>query len=94
MKRYGITPEKYDALAAKQNGVCAICGDPPTRSMGPNAPRLVVDHSHHTGEVRGLLCFDCNVRLAAVEDEWFRLSCLEYLNKTDGYVPLQMDDYL
>jgi hypothetical protein len=45
----------YDAELAKQGGVCAVCGRPPS----PNR-RLAVDHDHKTGAYRGLCCYRCN----------------------------------
>jgi len=42
---------EYAALAEAQHHVCAIC---------LNTRKLVVDHCHATGVVRGLLCKPCN----------------------------------
>lgn len=54
---YGITTKQYDIILALQGGVCAICKRP------PKATRLHVDHDHHDGRVRGLLCYFCNRRV-------------------------------
>lgn len=51
---YRITPDEFDALFAKQNGKCAICG------VAPQRP--VVDHDHETKKIRGILCHGCNIR--------------------------------
>jgi hypothetical protein len=52
---YGLTPEQYETMLARQGGVCAICGHP------PKTRRLAVDHDHgESKRVRGLLCFRCN----------------------------------
>jgi hypothetical protein len=61
---YRITPGDYDAMYQQQRGKCAICGipkEPWEPASVKDRPRfLVVDHDHATGEVRGLLCSDCN----------------------------------
>lgn len=80
-KRYGITADEYDAMLTQQGGVCAICLSAPDRAMGSGPPRLVVDHNHFTDEVRALLCFSCNVKLSAIEDEQFMLRARAYLRK-------------
>lgn len=88
MKRYGVSLEQYDEMLAAQHGVCAICLQPPSRDvspMGDKRAKLVVDHNHETGQVRGLLCFDCNVKLSAIEDEQFMLLGRAYLHRTEGY---------
>jgi hypothetical protein len=61
---YNITLKEYDALLADQTGVCALCGTDYPGKQG----RFVVDHNHTTGEVRGLLCNQCNVGLGALQD--------------------------
>jgi Recombination endonuclease VII len=66
MRLYGLTLDQYDALVAQQDGVCAICGEPPTKGRGK---RLTVDHDHQTGEIRGLLCGLCNVGLGYLRED-------------------------
>lgn len=67
-KIYNITLDEYDELFMKQNGVCAICGKKETRRNKYNVWHLAVDHNHTTGEVRGLLCGNCNSMLGFVKD--------------------------
>jgi hypothetical protein len=50
-KKYGLTVDEYDKMFAEQGGLCALC---------PSDYKLSVDHNHDTGEVRGILCYDCN----------------------------------
>lgn len=76
-RKYGITPEQYDALLAEQSGVCGICGRPPRDDIA-----LHVDHDHTTGRIRGLLCFRCNNALGDFEDDHDRLgAALHYLGR-------------
>lgn len=60
---YGIDQEQYDQMFEAQQGCCAICGSDETQ-WG----RLAVDHNHETGEVRGLLCFNCNTSIGKMGD--------------------------
>lgn len=57
-----LTPDEREALLWMQKGVCAICGHQPKRKP------LVLDHNHRTGDVRGLLCSDCNAGLGSLGD--------------------------
>lgn len=66
LKRYGISVEQYDALLAKQNGGCAICG---AKEPGRKAAKYFsVDHEHDSGKVRGLLCHSCNLAIGHLKD--------------------------
>ena len=53
-------------MLERQAGLCPIC----RRGLG-DKPH--VDHDHETGEVRGLLCFTCNVGLGNFGDDVERL---------------------
>ncbi len=55
--KYGISVEIYEEILASQNGSCAICGGPPSKTFRC----FDVDHDHETGKVRGLLCRPCNI---------------------------------
>lgn len=66
-KKYGVTLEWFEQKLAEQDGRCAIC-----RSADPGAwpwQDFVVDHDHHTGEVRGLLCSYCNTAIGQFKDD-------------------------
>ncbi len=70
-RRYGIGQAEFDRLLAEQGGVCAICG-------GPDPEH--VDHDHVFGNVRGILCFNCNGGLGQFKDS------IEQLGKAISYL--------
>jgi hypothetical protein len=74
MHEYGLTPEEYDAMVARQDGKCAACGsdDPRNNQYG----RWPIDHDHATRTVRELLCNPCNVAIGQVNDDVDRLMAL------------------
>lgn len=75
--RYGLTSADFESLAASQDGRCAACGVAPATRQ-----RLVVDHDHKTGRVRGLLCQPCNLALGHSAEDLGRLrSLIEYLER-------------
>ncbi len=80
LRKYGLTQDSYDALLMAQNGLCAICG---VDSPGHKRTVFCVDHDHATNEVRGLLCFNCNVALGHFRDN------PEILSKAIIYLKVQ-----
>lgn len=69
--RYGMTAEEYRRRVDKQQGRCAVCGDPPGEGK-----RLHVDHDHESGAIRDLLCGPCNHALGHAKDDPARLRAL------------------
>lgn len=65
---YGIGLEKYESLKESQAGKCAICGGEGFRMHKGIKDLLVVDHCHDSGDVRGLLCNNCNRGLGLFKD--------------------------
>ena len=60
-RKYGLSRQEYDAKITQQQNMCAICGRVLDK---PN-----VDHNHETGEVRDLLCWNCNGGLGQFKDD-------------------------
>jgi len=58
-QRYRISEKDYNAMLEKQQGRCGICG---------RFRKLVVDHSHTSHKVRGLLCSNCNSGFGLFEE--------------------------
>ena len=75
-RKYGITKEQYDKLLQQQGGGCAICG----RTEEPDGRKLSIDHDHNTGDVRGILCNNCNNGLGSFGDD------IEGMHKAINYL--------
>lgn len=58
--RHNMKREEFDRMLVEQEGRCACCGRVPKR--------FEIDHDHHTGEIRGLLCGKCNTALGLLQD--------------------------
>jgi len=71
-----LTDAQYTELLDRQGGSCAICKDKPR-------DRLVVDHDHESGAVRGLLCGRCNLALGLLRDDTTRIrAAATYLERS------------
>ena len=66
LKKYGMTQDDYDRMVARQRNRCAICRRKWSASDGR---AWSIDHDHVTGQVRGLLCNDCNRALGLFRDD-------------------------
>ena len=76
-RNYGLTFEEFEAMLSDQDNCCAICKS--TKPLGRHK-RFNVDHHNKTGNVRGLLCSNCNTALGLVNDNIHTLkSMIEYL---------------
>jgi hypothetical protein len=62
--KFGITVEEYDKLYLQQKGRCGIC----EKHQSEFKRRFAVDHNHDTGQVRGLLCGNCNTGIGNLRD--------------------------
>jgi hypothetical protein len=56
---YGLSEEEYKNILDGQGGSCAICGEN-IHLEENNGKRSAIDHCHNSGEVRGILCSNCN----------------------------------
>lgn len=63
--RYGITTAEFEGILLKQSFLCAICRCPEDFDNS-----FCVDHSHHTGKVRGILCGKCNRGIGSLRDSY------------------------
>lgn len=74
-RKYRITRAEYCDLLTQQKGRCKICNV-------HYGEELRVDHNHETGEVRALLCNNCNTGLGLFKEDPDRMkSAIEYLHR-------------
>jgi len=78
--KYGLSLKDYLVMAEQQKGKCMICDEV---IMGNGATgKLHIDHDHEKGNVRGLLCYKCNVGLGYFKDNpKILLRAIDYLNE-------------
>lgn len=80
--KYNIDLEDYEVMVAEHNGFCAICGGEGFELVKGQRLKLVIDHCHDTGVVRGLLCHNCNRGIALLQDSVVNLkSAVRYLER-------------
>lgn len=86
-KKFGITFEEYQAKHVAQGGVCAICSQPETATRSGKDLLLAVDHCHDTGQIRDLLCSNCNRALGCFMDD------SERMRKAAAYVERHAESF-
>ena len=83
-QRFKITLLEFVFIYLKQGQHCALCLKKDSGLSG--AGLLHVDHDHISGEVRGLLCQDCNVGLGYANDSQDTLKVgIKYLKRKLDY---------
>src|SRR4026209_26786 len=72
--QYGLSAYDFDRLVRNAMGRCGLCGhvDDGSKLYG-----LVLDHDHHTKQIRGMLCGPCNraihyVERHGIDGKWLR----------------------
>jgi hypothetical protein len=70
--QYGMTFEQLNEMKEKQNHCCLVCKQ--------QTEKLVIDHCHKSGKVRGLLCNQCNMGIGLFKDN------SEYLKGAISYL--------
>lgn len=72
-RSFGLELHEYNEMHDRQNGLCACCGLPERGLRGGFPIKLAVDHNHDTGEIRALLCGDCNKGIGYFREDPDRL---------------------
>ena len=81
--KYGISVEEFNAMLEEQNHTCLLCDHKHVENCQKNALR--VDHNHQTGEIRGLLCKECNSGMGLLGDNPERLRAAARYLESRGY---------
>ncbi len=69
-RNYGIGLDEAEVMLAAQGGVCAVCLRPVSFGAAKNTHNdAVVDHSHATGVVRGIIHGSCNQALGHLKED-------------------------
>lgn len=79
-REYGITQADFNRMVLEQGHRCACCGK--------KKAKLIVDHDHETGRVRGLVCYSCNVGIGLLGDTHEHIDrAIAYLTGQRQYQP-------
>lgn len=79
---YGVGPEVVHRLWQEQDKSCPGCGVALPDPAGVVGHSCHIDHCHKTGELRGILCRNCNLALGHAKDNAAVLRSLAaYLEK-------------
>jgi len=72
-RRYNMSQEDYELLYNLQQGKCRICDQ--------FYEKLFIDHNHDSGEVRELLCNNCNSGIGYLKENIdFLKNAIKYIN--------------
>lgn len=80
LKRLGISIEIFNKILKEQEGKCAIC----RLDFEKENKKACIDHSHITGEIRGILCKICNLQLGHIEIQ--RIKNFIFFNEAMQYL--------
>lgn len=93
---YGLMYKDAVALRDAQGNVCAICAQQMTDK---GRLRWCLDHNHTTGQIREILCNNCNTALGLLNEDPNRCAAMvKYINKhlteNTSYSTLPLDPKL
>jgi hypothetical protein len=81
-KKFGVTLAEFEQMLKDQDGRCAICGTTEPSGRISFLCNFHIDHCHKAGNVRGLLCSNCNRGLGYFADNpEFLQKAIEYLKR-------------
>jgi hypothetical protein len=76
LKKYGLTIDVFNRLVRLQHGCCKIC----KRKFTQNKDAVpCVDHCHHLGHTRAILCRRCNIAEGILKTADNALALYQYM---------------
>jgi len=83
-KSYGIDIKQYNNILKAQGNACGICEA--KENNNKRTKYFDVDHCHESGQVRGLLCTNCNMGLGKFNHDikWL-IAAIKYLVRDSDY---------
>ena len=89
-RAFDITYDEYKVMLDEQGGVCAICKQPEMSMSYGKVKYLAIDHDHTTGEIRGLLCNNCNRCLGLLKDNIDTMyAMVEYIKQNKSKIKVE-----
>lgn len=80
LKVYKLTEDDFSTIFKMQNNKCGICFE--TENIQKDGKRFAIDHNHITNEIRGILCYFCNMGVGAFnENLYWMINAIKYLRK-------------
>jgi hypothetical protein len=79
--KYGISPEERERLEDRYGNRCWLCMA--VLDHTKKERKSCVDHDHHTGRVRGILCASCNRTVGKLGDD-LESACRAFLYLYQG----------
>jgi len=79
--KYRLTEESYAAMLAEADGKCLVCAQSFTEA---GTGKIVIDHHHGSGQVRGLICSGCNTAIGYVREDIERMTRMISYLRTHG----------
>lgn len=84
LRKFNLSQVEYDQLMKASKGLCAICKNPETHrnAYSGKVQELTIDHCHKKGNIRGIVCRNCNLMLGNSKDSIKTLrSAIRYLKR-------------
>lgn len=82
---YRLSEEDFQEMLDTTKGVCPVCQRGFTYDR--SGTKIVIDHCHSTGMIRGLLCSDCNSGLGLIGDTYeSSVRLLKYLKDNNDRI--------